>query len=188
MSTTLFLKLARWIDALNEGVGKTVSWLTALLMLLVCFDVIARYIANDTSAWIMELEWHMFALIFLLGAGYGFRHDRHVRVDLFYASFAPRDKALVNVIGGLFFLIPWCVVVVIVATNYALTSYEIREMSPDPGGLPARYIIKFAIAIGAFLLMLQGLSSVIRSMLVLRGLSEREAGIDVDEERETGLA
>ena len=91
------------IQQLNEWAGKGISWLTTLLVLLVCFDVVTRYLFSDTQAWIMELEWHLFALIFIIGAGYAFKHDRHVRVDLFYANFSERDKAWVNLIGAILF-------------------------------------------------------------------------------------
>ena len=188
MANNILLRLADLIDALNERVGRAVSWLTTLLMLLVCFDVLTRYLMNDTRAWIMELEWHLFALIFLLGAGYGFRHDRHVRVDLFYANFSDRDKALVNCIGGIVFLIPWCLVIAVVGTDYGMVSWRIGETSPDPGGLPARYLIKFSIALGAALLLLQGLSNVIRSAMVLRGVAPAEAGLDDTSGHQTGAA
>ncbi|MDX1666225.1 MAG: TRAP transporter small permease subunit [Saprospiraceae bacterium] len=157
------------IDAINEWVGRTVSWLNTALVLLVCFDVITRYFFSETQAWIMELEWHFFALIFLLGAGYALKHDRHVRVDLFYANFSPRDKALVNFVGGLLFLIPWCGLLIYFSLSYANVSFAIGETSPDPGGLPARYVIKYAIALGMLLLFLQALAEVINAYLVLRG-------------------
>ena len=161
--------LSAGIHRLNEWVGRGVSWLTTVLVILTCFDVITRYLFSDTSAWIMELEWHIFAFIFLLGAGYAFRHDRHVRVDLFYADFSPRDQALVNLFGGILFLLPWSILVIYASDDYALISYKIGETSPDPGGLPARYVIKFGITLGAFLLMLQGIASLIDSALVLSG-------------------
>jgi TRAP-type mannitol/chloroaromatic compound transport system permease small subunit len=129
-------------------------------MLLVCGDVIFRYIFNDSAAWVMELEWHLFALIFLLGAGYAFRHDRHVRVDLFYARMSARDQALVNAVGGLVLLIPWCLVLIWLSWDYAQASFLVREGSPDPGGLPARYLIKFAVPIAMALLLLQAIASV----------------------------
>ena len=91
---------------------KGVSWLTTVLVILVCFDVITRYLFSDTSAWIMELEWHIFALIFCWAPVMRFRHDRHVRVDLFYADFSPRDQALVNLLGAILFLLPWCILVI----------------------------------------------------------------------------
>ena len=92
-----------WIGSINEAVGRSVAWLTTLLVVIICVDVALRYIFSNTKAWILELEWHLFALIFLLGAGYAFKHDRHVRVDLFYANFSKRDKAWINLIGGIIF-------------------------------------------------------------------------------------
>lgn len=160
------------INAINERVGRAVSWLTTLLVGLVCFDVITRYLFSETQAWIMELEWHLFAMVFLLGAGYAFKHDRHVRVDLFYTRFSPRDRALVNIIGGLIFLIPWSILIIIVSFKYAKISFLIRETSPDPGGLPAFYVIKFAITLGAFLLLLQGIASVLQSIFIYQGREE----------------
>lgn len=160
--------IASGISTINEWVGRTVSWLTFLLVLLVCFDVVFRYLFNDTEAWIMELEWHIFALIFLLGAGFAFKHDRHVRVDLFYSNFSKKDQALLNMIGGLLFLIPWCVMIVIASFKYANVSFQINEVSPDPGGLPARYIIKFAITLGGLLLLLQAIANTIDSYLSYR--------------------
>ncbi len=156
-----------WIETVNEQVGRAVSWLTSLLVILVCFDVIRRWLFNDTEAWIMELEWHLFALVFLFGAGYTLKHNKHVRVDVFYASFSERDKAWVNLLGTLFFLLPWCVLIVIVSYGYGMESWSVNEGSPDPGGLPARYLIKFAIPIGISLLLLQGLAECAKSILVL---------------------
>lgn len=159
--------LSNWIDQINENVGRLVSWLTTALVVLVIYDVVRRYLLSDTETWIMELEWHLFALIFLLGAGYALKHNKHVRVDLFYAKFSERDKALVNFIGSLLFLLPWCLFIIYAAWQYAYESFLIRETSPDPGGLPALYIIKFAIVLGIFLLFLQGLSELIKSLNTL---------------------
>ncbi len=159
------------IGRLNEYAGRSIAWLTAALVLLVVVDVVYRRLLNDTQTWIMELEWHLFALIFLIGAGYAFKHDRHVRVDLFYSKFGQRDKAWVNLIGGILFLIPWCFALMVFAFQFGWDALLIRETSPDPGGLPARYLIKFSIAVGAFLLFLQGIASIIESILQLKGKS-----------------
>ncbi|NRB50380.1 MAG: TRAP transporter small permease subunit [Saprospiraceae bacterium] len=156
-------KIIDSIDQVSERIGRGTSWLTLLLVILVCFDVVTRYVLSDTAAWIMELEWHLFALIFLLGASFAFKHDRHVRVDLFYAKFSAKDKALVNLIGNSIFLIPWCIVIIIYSFNYGMTSFEIRETSPDPGGLPARYLIKFAITFGIVLLLLQAIGEALKA-------------------------
>ncbi len=171
---SLLQKFIQLADSINEAVGRAASWLTTALVILVCIDVIRRYLMDDTEAWIMELEWHLFALIFLLGAGFALKHDRHVRVDLFYAKFSARDKAWVNLIGSLVFLLPWCLLIAIMSFQYASGSYAIGEGSPDPGGLPARYLIKFAITIGISLLGLQGLAVVARSILTLQ-YEEQEA-------------
>ncbi|MCB0633732.1 MAG: TRAP transporter small permease subunit [Lewinella sp.] len=170
--------IAGVIDRINEKVGRMVSWLTTALVVLVMADVIFRYLFNTSKAWTIELEWHLFALIFLFGAGYAMKHDRHVRVDLFYTRFSARDKALVNFIGGLIFLIPWCTLVIYSAWRYAMESFRIREMSPDPGGLPAIYFIKFAIVIGIFLLLLQGIAEVLRAYLTLRKTSSETKDLD----------
>jgi TRAP-type mannitol/chloroaromatic compound transport system permease small subunit len=168
-------KIATGINRLNEWVGRGVAWLTTILVVLVCIDVVARYLFNETQAWVMELEWHLFALIFLLGAGYAFKHDRHVRVDVFYDNFSEREKAWVNLIGTLVFLLPWTAILAYAAFDYAMISYLIGEGSPDPGGLPGRYVIKFAIVAGLIFLLLQGLAKLIESLLILRkGPSSKE--------------
>lgn len=167
-------RITNFIDAFNEQVGRLASWLSVVLVVLVCYDVAVRYIFNSTVAWIMELEWHLFALLFLFGAAYTFKHDSHVRVDLFYSQFSDRDKALVNFVGGLIFLIPWCLIFIYVSFYYGLESYKIGEGSPDPGGLPARYIIKFAIAAGIFLLLLQAISSVLKAYQVLQKTKSKD--------------
>lgn len=164
-------RIVQLIEKVNDWIGKQISWLTTLLVLLVCYDVITRYVFSETAAWIMELEWHLFALIFLLGAAYAFRHDKHVRVDLFYAKFSPKEKALVNIIGASVFLIPWCLLVIYWTFQFALISYGDNEGSPDPGGLPARYVIKFAVSLGIFLLLLQAIADLLKNILIYRNPS-----------------
>lgn len=153
----------QFLSQINEKIGQASSWLTAILMVLVCFNVAMRYLFNHAEAWRTELEWHIFALIFLLAAGYTLKHDKHVRVDLFYAKFSEKKKALVNFTGTLLFLVPWCIVVIITAYHYAHSSWLMNEGSPD-NGLPARYIIKSMIALGFFLLLLQAFSLLFSSL------------------------
>lgn len=147
--------------------GRNVSWLCFLLVILIMGDVIMRYLFSNTKTWIIELEWHLFSLIFLLGAGYAFQKNKHVRVDLFYSKWSEKQKALVDLIGTTFLLIPWCVVIIYHAYNYGLNAFSFLEGSPNPGGLPARYIIKFSIAMGFMLLLLQGLLSILRSLKII---------------------
>lgn len=156
------------IDRLNEFVGKSVSWLNLALVLIVCIDVLRRFFFQRTDAWIMELEWHMFAMVFLLGAGYTLKENKHVRVDLFYSNFDDKTKALINIVGGLFLLLPLCILLVFISIKYSYSSYLIGEGSPDPGGLPYRFIIKSMIPFGMFLLLLQGVAEIMKSYIVYK--------------------
>lgn len=159
--------VSNFIDGMNEVIGKGVSWLTTALVLVICYDVAARYLFNTSSAGIVELEWYLFSFIFLLGAAYALKYDKHVRVDVFYQNFSPKTQAWVNLIGTILFLIPFCYVTIITSFKFTGNAYAINEVSPDPGGLPARFIVKGAIPIGFLLLMLQAISLAFRSILTI---------------------
>jgi len=159
--------VANLIDYLNERLGAFASWLTSGLVLLMCYDVFMRYFFASSKAWILELEWHLFALIFLLGASYALKDDRHVRVDIFYTNFSERKKAIINLIGSILFILPWCAVIIWKASIYAMSSYEILEGSPQPGGLPARFLIKGAVVFAFVMLLFQSVSLILRSILTL---------------------
>jgi len=161
-------ELVKRIDSVNEKLGVFASWLTTGLVLLMCYDVFMRYFFASSKAWILELEWHLFALIFLLGASYALKEDKHVRVDIFYSSFSKKKKALVNLVGSVLFLIPWCAVIIWKSSVYAMTSFHSSEGSPQPGGLPARYIIKGMVAFAFFMLLMQAISLLISSILTLK--------------------
>ena len=164
-------KIAHIIGRLNEQIGKVVSWLTSILVWVICMDVLLRYLLNISFAGLFELEWHIFALIFLLGAAYTLKHDKHVRVDIFYNKFSAKGKALINLIGTALFLIPFCVVTIWSSVPFVINSFNILEGSPDPGGLPFRFIVKSAIPIGFTLLLLQSISLIIDSILIIKGRS-----------------
>lgn len=186
-------KFVRFVDGLNERVGTVVSWFTTLLVLTVCLDVFTRYFLRRSSVAVQELEWHFFAVIFLLASAWALKHNKHVRVDVLYMNFKPRNQALVNLIGSLLFLLPFAVIAIWSSQNFVLNSFRIGEVSPDPGGLPARYILKAMIPIGFTLILLQGLALAARSLdrfihggedpmgdedeLPPRGLSAREDAV-----------
>ena len=162
-------QLADGIDRFNEAVGRVLSWLVLALTLLVAYDVTMRYFFQSGSIAIQELEWHLFSLIFLLGAAYTLKHDAHVRLDLFYKSrfMDARRRAWVNLAGSLLFLIPFCVLVAVSAWPFVSQAYLFAEGSPDPGGLPFRWILKAAIPIGFLLLVAQGLAEALKNLAVL---------------------
>lgn len=162
-------KLADAIDRCNEAVGRALSWLVLALTLLVAYDVAMRYFFQSGSIAIQELEWHLFSLIFLLGAAYTLKHDDHVRLDLFYKSrfMSDRGRAWVNLACSLLFLIPFCVLVMISAWPFVSQSYLFAEGSPDPGGLPLRWLLKAAIPLGFLLLAAQGLAESLKNLAVI---------------------
>lgn len=162
-------KAILFFDSVSELFGKIAGWLTTVLMLLIIGDVVLRYLFNVSHVWVTELEWHIFALVFLLGAAYTLKHDAHVRVDLFYMHFSEKKKALVNILGVCFFLIPWCLVVIRASLRYATNSFRIHETSPDPGGLPALWFIKSMIVAAFILLLLQAISLLLKSAQVIKG-------------------
>ncbi len=160
--------VARSIDTINDRVGRGVSWLATGLVLLTAYDTIMRYGFQHGNIGLQELEWHLFGVIFLLGAAYTFKEDAHVRVDIFYARAGGRTQAWINLIGCLIALIPFALLVVWCTKQFVLNSWAVRETSPDPGGLPARYILKAMIPGGFLLLGLQGVAEAIRSFRYLR--------------------
>jgi len=159
-------QLAKGIECFGEWSGRCVSWLTLALVLLVSYDVTMRYLFQDGSVALQELEWHIFALIFLLGAAYTLKHDEHVRVDLLYHArwMSDRRRAWVDLFGTLFFLLPFCILIIVSAWPFVENSYTLGEHSPDPGGLPYRYLIKMMIPLCFVLLALQGIAIIIRSV------------------------
>ena len=164
------IQISKWIDTLNEYVGRGVAWVTALLVVIIFVDVIMRYTFNTSFVFVQELEWHLFGFIFLIGAGYTLLHDGHVRVDIIYQRLGSKGRAWVNFIGVLIFLIPGCWMVISTSWKFVMNSFALLEGSPDPGGIPLRFIIKGCIPVGFVLLLLQGISLGIHSLLQLIGL------------------
>ncbi|KAA0258582.1 TRAP transporter small permease subunit [Deferribacter autotrophicus] len=168
----LIAKIMKIIDMFNEWFGNIVIWISTLMVLVVCYDVTTRYVFNKSSVAVQELEWHLFGFLFLLGAAYTLKHDRHVRVDVFYDKLTEKKKAVIDIIGTLLFLIPFSILVIYTSKNFVINSFLIKEGSPNPGGLPYRFILKSAIPVGFFLVLLQGISLLIRNFLILTGKKE----------------
>ena len=164
------VKFSQWVDTINENIGRGVAWVTALLVVVIFADVVMRYAFNMSFVFTQELEWHLFGFIFLIGAGYTLLHDGHVRVDVIYQRLGFRGRAWINLLGVLFFLIPGCLMVIETSWKFTMTSFSMMEGSPDPGGIPFRFIVKGFIPTGFTLLLLQGLSLGIHSFLQLIGL------------------
>ena len=160
----------RWIDGLNEWIGRGVAWVTLALVLVIFVDVVMRYLFNKSFVFTQELEWHLFGFIFLIGAGYTLLHDGHVRVDIIYQRLGFKGQAWINMMGVIVFLIPGCLMIIITSFKFVLSSFLILEGSPDPGGIPLRFIVKGFIPAGFSLLLLQGLSLGVHSLLQILGV------------------
>ncbi len=155
-------------DRINEWIGSYLVTAAVFLFIAIIFsNVVLRYLFNTSFVFMAELEWHFFAFIFLFGAGYTLLHDRHVRVDIFYSLLNTKKKALVNCLGVIFFLLPCCYLVLTTTIPWVMVAYEIGEVSLDPGGIPARFLIKAALPAGYLLLLIQGVSLFLKSIFIL---------------------
>ena len=127
-----------------------------------------RYLFRSGSIGLQELEWHLFSIIFLIGAAYTLKHDEHVRLDILYQSkfFNDRFRAWVDVFGALFLLLPFCLLIIISAWPFVSQAYIHSETSPDPGGLPARWLIKTIIPAGFCMLLLQAIAEIIKKLSI----------------------
>lgn len=160
-------KIINSLDWIGEKTGALVSWVAVLLAVLVGLDVVMRYVFQFTFIWMIETEIYLFGMLFLIGSAYTFKHGKHVRVDVFYTRFSEKGKAWIDLLGGVFLLIPWCYVVIVSSWYYGLSSFMINEGSPQPGGLPALYVLKFCITLGFVFLLLQGISEMLKSIQII---------------------
>ena len=167
---TMLQTIINCIDSLNEWIGKLASWLVLLMVLVICYDVAMRYLFQQGSVGLQELQWHLFSLIFLLGAAYTLKHDDHVRVDMFYQSSKLTDshRAWINILGIILFLLPFCTLILITTWPFVENAFYYSEGSPDPGGLPHRYLLKGSILVAFALLILQGIAELLRNITILQ--------------------
>ena len=178
----VWLLLSDWIDRINDYIGRFVYWLALIMVLIGAYNALARYI-DRFSGWglssntYIELQWYLFSILFLLGAAYTLKSDDHVRVDVFYGRLSRRGKAWINLIGTIAFLFPFCILMLVMSWSSVANSWAVMEMSPDPGGLP-RYPIKTIIPIAFVLLILQGISMLVRQIAILRNWDDALHGDD----------
>jgi len=162
--------VAHCIDKLNAWVGWVVAWVALGLVLVVFTDVVMRYLFKTSFVFTQELEWHLFAFIFLIGGGYTLLQDGHVRVDILYQRLGFKARAWVNLLGVLLLLIPGCLLIIMTSWGFVYKSWAILEGSPDPGGIPLRFLLKACIPAGFLLLLLQGVSLGVHSAMQIAGV------------------
>ena len=157
----------RVVDALNDWVGRMVSWVCIAMVLTTLAVVVMRYVFNYGQVFIQESYVWMHGIVFMVGAGYALLHDAHVRVDVIYRPASIRYKAWVDLFGVMLLLLPILVILAQVATPYVWDSWDRLEVSREAGGLPGLFLLKSVILVFCVLVLLQGLSLAARSYLIL---------------------
>ena len=188
---TLLLKLSQLIDWLNERVGKGAFWLVLIMAVISAGNAVVRFIFNYSSNGLLEIQWYLFAAVFLLCSPYTLQKNEHVRIDVLSGKLSPRGLAVIDIIGTLFFLLPMVVLVLYLSIPLVAESYKINEYSANAGGL-IRWPVKILLPIGFTLLALQGVSELIKRVAFLMGLigdpNSKEKGPSAEEELAAAIA
>ena len=168
----MLLKLETIVDRFSDAMGWIAGVLNLAMLVNVFYDAIARYFFSTGSIALQEMEWHLFAMVFLFGIAYGLKEDGHVRVDVLYDRFSPRRKAVVNIAGTLLFLLPLSVLIIEGSVWYVQEAYNSGEVSGDPGGLPYRWLIKLVIPASFVFLIVSAMGFIIRNVNIFRGVTK----------------
>ena len=188
---TLLLKLSKLIDWLNERVGKGAFWLILIMAIISAGNASYRFIFNDSSNGMLEIQWYLFAAVFLLCAPYTLQKNEHVRIDVISGKFGPRGLAVIDIVGTLFFLLPMVITVLWLSIPLVAESYRITEYSANAGGL-LRWPVKALLPIGFALLALQGVSELIKRIAYLAGMiddpNSKAKGPTAEEELAAAIA
>ena len=188
---TPLLKLSQLIDLLNERVGKGAFWLVLVVALISAGNASFRFVFDNSSNGLLEIQWYLFAAIFLLCAPYTLQMNEHVRIDVIAGKLSPRGQAVIDIIGTLFFLLPMVILVLWLSIPLVAESYRINEYSANAGGL-IRWPVKALLPIGFTLLALQGVSELIKRIAFLAGLidnpNNKHKGPSAEEELAAAIA
>lgn len=163
------LAFSRAIDALNDALGKWISWALLFAVIICAGNAVIRYTFNiGSNAW-LEVQWYLFSAMFLLAASHTLRRNEHVRIDVIVSRFSKRVQVWIDVLGFLFFLLPMTLLITYYAWPYALLAYQSGEISTNAGGLIV-WPAKLLIPLGFLLLSLQGISELIKRIGFLLGV------------------
>jgi len=156
------LRFSNAIALINEWIGRAISWLTVVMVLVTFSIVVLRYVFNTGWIAMQESVIYMHALVFMLGAAYTLNKDGHVRVDIFYSKMSANKKAVVDILGNILFLIPVCIFIYWSSWEYVTDSWELKESSREAGGLPWIYLLKITILLMPALLIIQAIANMAR--------------------------
>ena len=167
-------KVVTILGRLIDGLGNFCSVLMILMVANVFYDVVMRYFFNDVSIAMQELEWHLFAAMFMFGIAYTLKEDAHVRVDIVYDKLSARKKAWVNIFGSLVFALPITLIILYFSIDYTFDAFEMGEGSPDPGGLPHRWIVRAIIPTSSVFLLLAIVYVILSNLQILSAPQPQE--------------
>ena len=151
-------RYSKLVEPLLARVGMAVSWVWVVLLFIIVLNVVLRYAFGEGRIEFEELQWHLYSLGFLVGIGYAVVTDSHIRVDVFHERMHPRKQAWIELYGLLLFVLPFIALVLVYSVRFVAVSYDIAEISPSPGGLPYRWLMKAVLPV-AFLLLLLAVTS-----------------------------
>lgn len=162
------LRLSAWIDSFNELLGKLIRWLVLAAVLISAGNAIVRKLFNYSSNGLLEIQWYLFAGVFMLGVGYVFLHNGHVRIDFISARLSSRTNALIDALGMVVFTIPLSIIMIWLGWPLFENAWTSGEMSQNAGGL-IRWPVLLLIPVGFGLLLVQSLSELIKRVAYLTG-------------------
>lgn len=165
--TRLIIRISQKIDAFTDAFGKSLSWLTLLMAVLMFAVVILRYMVNLGSVALQESVLYLHALVFMGASAYTLMHDGHVRVDVFYRRLKPKFQAWINLAGTLLLLFPVCIFITFISIRYVNSSWSMLESSSEAGGLPGVFLLKSLIFLLSGTLLLQGVAEAIKNILII---------------------
>ncbi len=169
MLTTRLSRLAQRLEDFSEWTGRSIAWLTLGMVLITFAIVVFRYMFSLGWIWLQESVSYLHAFVFMLGAAYTFKHDGHVRVDIFYRNYTPRQRALVNLLGNLLLVLPVCIFIFFNSWDNVITSWVRLEGSEETDGLDLVYVLKTCMLLMPVLVSLQGIAHILSNGLILCG-------------------
>ncbi len=157
------------LDDFTRWVGYVAATVLSVLVMLVVYDATMRYAMHSGSIALQELEWHLFDVVIMLGIAYTLQRASHVRVDIFYDRYSDRTRSIINILGALFFILPFSLLIIWVSFDFVLSSFSQLEGSSDPGGLPYRFLVKSLLPLSFVLLIIQTLSEIYKEFMQIKG-------------------
>jgi TRAP-type mannitol/chloroaromatic compound transport system permease small subunit len=177
----MLLKIEQFYRRLNLIWGKIFAFVFLLMTLNVFYDVVSRYAFNKNSVAMQEMEWHLFAIGILFGVSVALIDEAHVRVDFIYDRFSVRTKATINIVGTIFFLLPLALLIFFGSLDFVTSSYNIKEISENPGGLPYRWIIKGMIPLAFAMLIFTSFGYVVQNINLYKNAGKKALGPQIKE-------